>query len=182
MENEKQIAFMEAYKPVHDRFERFCRARVYGEMEHGDLMNESLLIAFQKFDGLKNENALLSYLIGIAIRVLSNANRKNRAKGSLSEVNELARQAEDRTETRLEVSILYEALAELPVEQRESLILFEISGFSIKEIAKLHKTRESTVKQRLRRGRNKLGKILNAEPKTSERKIQMNIQYERHTL
>ncbi len=150
---------MQLYKPIHDRFERFCRARVYGEMEHGDLMNESLLIAFEKFDRLKEKKAFLSFLFGIAIRVLSNSKRKKKPIVSLNAKHNNYESTE-RTEQLTDVSFLHEALALLPEEQRESLILFEISGFSIKEIAKLHGVGESAVKQRLRRGRIKLSEIL----------------------
>ena len=77
MSNKKQVRFMQLYEPIHDRFERFCRARVYGEMDHGDLMNETLLRAFDKFDTLKSDDAFLSFLFGIAIRVLANDHRKD---------------------------------------------------------------------------------------------------------
>ena len=33
MKESKQDYFLKLYKPIHDRFERFCRARVYGGME-----------------------------------------------------------------------------------------------------------------------------------------------------
>lgn len=59
----KQNHFLKLYEPVHDRFERFCIARVFGDMEYTDLMNETLLVAFQKIDNLKSEQALLSFLI-----------------------------------------------------------------------------------------------------------------------
>ena len=52
----KQEKFLQLYEPIHDRFERFCRARVYGkscEMEYSDLINETLLVAFEKTDTLK---------------------------------------------------------------------------------------------------------------------------------
>ena len=64
------------------------------------------------------------------------------------------------TDTSTDVYFLHQALAQLSDEQRESIILFEISGFSIKEISKIQETSESSVKQRLRRGRIRLKEIL----------------------
>ena len=58
----QQEKFLRLYEPIHDRFERFCRARVYGDMEFRDLMNETLLVAFEKFDTLKSKDAFLSFL------------------------------------------------------------------------------------------------------------------------
>ena len=51
----------------------------------------------------------------------------------------------------------------LPEEQKEAVILFEISGFSIKEICEIQQAGESAVKQRLKRGRQKLTEILTFE-------------------
>jgi RNA polymerase sigma-70 factor, ECF subfamily len=74
----KQNRFLALYEPIHDRFERFCRARVYGEMEYTDLMNETLLVAFEKLDSLKSDRSFLSYLFSIAVRLLANDKRKMR--------------------------------------------------------------------------------------------------------
>ena len=61
---------------------------------------------------------------------------------------------------QLDVELLYKALELLPEEQREALILFEISGFSIRDISELQQASEAAVKQRLKRGRDKLGELL----------------------
>jgi RNA polymerase sigma-70 factor (ECF subfamily) len=61
------------------------------------------------------------------------------------------------------VHFLHVALAQLVDEQREAIILFEISGFSIKEIVEIQASSESAVKQRLKRGREKLVEILTYE-------------------
>ena len=57
---------------------------------------------------------------------------------------------------------LYKALSRLPEQQREAILLFEISGFSIKEIAVLQESSESAIKQRLSRGRQQLLEQLQA--------------------
>lgn len=52
---------------------------------------------------------------------------------------------------------------------KESIVLFEITGFSIKEIVEIQDDSVSSVKQRLRRGRERLEKILTlAENKETE--------------
>lgn len=162
-ESKKQKHFLKLYEPIHDRFERFCRARVYGGMEYKDLMNESLLIAFEKLDTLKSEKAFLSFLIGISIRVLANNNKKKK-EDSLAKIEQLNHiESSAKTEADAEVYLLHEALNKIPVNQKEALILFEISGFSIKEVAKIQEASESAIKQRLKRGREKLTEILTFE-------------------
>ncbi|MCG8573438.1 MAG: RNA polymerase sigma factor [Flavobacteriales bacterium] len=170
MGKRKQAKFLKLYEPVHDSFERFCRARVYGEMEYTDLMNETLLIAYEKLDSLRSEKAFLSFLFSISVRLLANDNRKLKAeKTQISEVNLVDAQTQS-PEQAAEVHLLHRALSCLPEEQKESIILFEISGFSIKEIAQIQNASESAVKQRLRRGRLKLTEILTFEsPQNAER-------------
>lgn len=158
---EKQTHFLTLYEPIHDKFERFCRARVYGGMEYQDLINDTLLVAFEKLDTLKSETAFLSFLFGISVRILSNKNKKKK-EDSLVEAKEY--NLEDfnaNTEHSTEVYFLHQALARLPESQQEALILFEISGFSIKEIVEIQGASESAIKQRLKRGREKLFDMLN---------------------
>ncbi|MEM1121391.1 MAG: RNA polymerase sigma factor, partial [Bacteroidota bacterium] len=145
--------------PVHDQFERFCRARAYYDMPHDDLMNETLLVAFKKIDQLKNERAFLGFLIGISTRILANAKKKHRPSSLEIDLNNYEATTRG-VEEQLEVAFLHQSLAQLPALQREALILFEITGFSIKEIADLQQSSISAVKQRLARGRVALATIV----------------------
>lgn len=156
------IRFLRLYKPVHEDFERFCRVRAYGEMEPSDLVNESLLIAYEKLDRLESDRAFLSFLCGISIRVLANQHRKMKPETGAALEN-FATQT--KTDQSIENYLLYEALAQLPIEQKEAIILFEISGFRIKEVAEIQGCSEDAVKQRLRRGRQRLTEILTFESK-----------------
>lgn len=159
--NNKQKEFLELYEPVHDRFERFCRARVYGDMDFRDLMNETLLRAYQKFDELRSKKAFLSFLFSISVRVLANNKRKLKEESDSFELEvQYLFDGSDPADIGAEVFFLHKALTHLSDDQREAVILYEISGFSIKEIAEIQDTSESNVKQRLRRGRIRLKEIL----------------------
>ncbi len=161
---EKQEQFLKLYEPVHERFERFCRARVFGELDFRDLMNDTLLIAFEKFETMKSQDAFLSFLFSISVRVLSNVRQKKR-ESRLPENFDglLLRDSGVDPQQHADVYYLYETLAKLPDAQRESIILFEISGFSIMEIAAIQSSSESAVKQRLKRGREKLIELMTFE-------------------
>lgn len=161
MNKRKQKEFLNLYEPIHDRFERFCRARVYGDMDYRDLMNETLLRAYQKFDELRAKEAFLSFLFSISVRILANNKRKRKENTDEFERKAMLAVSENsRTDQNADVYFLHKALAQLPDEQRECIILFEISGFSIKEIVEIQNTTESAVKQRLRRGRIRLKELL----------------------
>lgn len=159
--NQKQKKFLACYEPVHERFERFCRARAYHEMDFRDLMNDSLLIAFEKFDSLRSTDAFLSFLFGICVRVLGNYGQKKRESRIPDGNMHLSIQDKQvNPQSQTDVHYLYEAMAKLSNEQRECIILFELSGFSIQEISVIQSASESAVKQRLKRGREKLTELL----------------------
>lgn len=154
-----QREFMKAYEPIHDRFERFCRARAYGVMDQEDLMNETLCRAYEGWEKIKNKKALLYFLFGTAKNILKNTIRKKK-EFDLTPENELRLTTDNRAESDLEIAFLYEQLNKLPELKRETLILFEISGFSIKEIAKIQNTTEGAINMRLKRARQELKVLL----------------------
>ncbi len=160
---------MRLYEPVHDAFERFCKARVYGDMNFQDLMHDTILIAFDKFEQLKDSKAFLHFLFGISRRVLSNANKKNKPE-NYGETLPVAF-GEDVSSKNDAAQTLYKALSYLPEEQREAVILFEITGFSIKEIAGIQNAGESAVKQRLHRGRQRLLNLLIEDQNFEKREV-----------
>lgn len=161
MAEEKQKAFMKLYEPIHDKFERFCKARVYGQLDYKDLMHDTIVIAYNKYETIKESKAFLHFLFGIAIRILSNNSRKKSLdyKENLHQLEFSVNEKTD-VERTIELEHLKIALSCLPDDQRETLLLYEIGGFSIKEISQLQQISESAVKQRLSRGRQNLMQIL----------------------
>jgi RNA polymerase sigma-70 factor (ECF subfamily) len=149
--------FMKLYLPINDRFERFCKARSYGIMDFKDLMHDTLLIAFEKLELLKNEGAFLHFLFGTASKLLANQRKKKRPiyTNQLHTLEYLYLTKKEHG-YQFEVDNLYLQLSKLDEKTRECIILFEISGFSILEIMTIQKSSESAVKQRLKRGRSKL--------------------------
>ncbi|HIP32682.1 MAG TPA: RNA polymerase sigma factor [Crocinitomicaceae bacterium] len=168
MSKEKQDRFLRLYEPIHDRFERFCRARVYGRMDYKDLINETLMVAFHKLDTLRSETTFLSFLFTISVRVLANHHKKKKEYSISESDNYNLEDKGDSTAYSTEVYYLHQALSKLPEVQKEAIILYEISGFSIKEIATIQDASEPAVKQRLKRGREKLVEILNYEAITKK--------------
>ena len=55
---------------------------------------------------------------------------------------------------------LYEAIGTLPLKEKSAILLFYVSGYSVKEIAKITGSSQLAVKQQLSRGRSKLREIL----------------------
>jgi RNA polymerase sigma-70 factor (ECF subfamily) len=65
--------------------------------------------------------------------------------------------AMSRRETQM---VIIEALAELPAEQRDAVLLVDVEGWSVEDAAVMLNCPEGTVKSRCSRGRSKLAKRL----------------------
>lgn len=159
---QKQDAFMAVYEPVHEKFVRFCQARAYRVMSAEDLVNESLLRAYQQWDKIKKKDALIYFLFGTARNIVLNTIRKKR-EVALDAVSENALYTRNSAELKLEVEFLYKQLNKLDDLKKEALILFEISGFSIKEVAKIQNSKEGSVKMRISRARKELKRLMQEE-------------------
>lgn len=163
--------FLKLYEPVHESFSRFCHAKSYGVLEAEDLISESVLAALEGFDKLKNKEAFLSFLFSIASNIVAKKIRRKKFFGAFNPVQVLKiESSEMAADKRLDIEILYSMLNKLPNNQKEALLLFEISGFSIKEVAQIQKASPDAVKQRLKRGRTKLAELLN-EPKLANESV-----------
>ncbi|MGD1846803.1 MAG: RNA polymerase sigma factor [Salibacteraceae bacterium] len=160
MPDRKQQKFLALYEPVHDDFARFCSARAHGRMAPEDLLHETLLIAYSKMNHLRSEKAFLAFLIGISVRVMANHRKKYHREVPLDEGHVLHLLAHEKSDERADLYFLYNCLAQLPNAQQEAIILYEINGFSVKEVAAIQKASVSAVKKRLERGRKALEGML----------------------
>ena len=115
VENPKQQHFLELYQPVHLPLSRFCRA-IAGNVEDAeDLMNDTVLNAFESLDKLKNTEAFKSYIFSIA----SNLNKMRfRRKKFRAEFNEKEHQqimdGSMNPEQATDFRLIYEKILELP--------------------------------------------------------------------
>jgi len=73
-------------------------------------------------------------------------------------------------EVLLDIQILYMHIRKLPEAQGDALLLYEISGFSMKEIAVIQNSTEGAVKTKISRGRKMLKQML-SEPQDSVQSV-----------
>ena len=156
--------FLDLYKPIHGPFARYCGSHAYGIMETQDLVQESVLQAMQHFGRLREKDKLLYFMMGIANNIVKNHLRRKKFSAVLDEkqLKTLEGRVTDPA-MLLDIQYLYEALNKLPLKMKEAVILFEINGFSLKEIAQVQQSSEGSVKTRISRGRDKLRTLLAAE-------------------
>ena len=134
-----------------------------------DVAQEATLRAFKFFGGFRGDNAR-SWLLSIVRNTFYTWLRKNRPQEKIISIDDEILEIEDGSASAAEVhppfadaDAVRRAIAELPVEFREIVILREMEGFSYKEISELAEVPIGTVMSRLARARKLLQKRLAAE-------------------
>ena len=156
----KQEEFMGLYSKSHARLTRYVQSAVYNKDDVKDIINETLLRVYEKFDEIEKKESFIYYLFKTASRLISDLHKKQNRYISYDEDALQVPSQEINTAQSFEVKELYEALSRLSFPIREAIILFEIEGFSQDEICEIQGGSLSGVKSRISRGRESLKKII----------------------
>jgi RNA polymerase sigma factor (sigma-70 family) len=128
-----------------------------------DVAQEAFVAAWNDLDRLRDVDRVGSWVAGIARNLAATAARSRaRRDADLPEAALPVRTPEDEALSREDRELLQRALADIPVEHREALVLFYLQGHSIAQIAADLGVREDLVKQRLSRGRRGLRESVTA--------------------
>ena len=145
------------YIPCHQAFLRYCRGLRGDHDDAMDLAGEAVLIVFENLERLRKKDSFKAYLYSVARRLQLQHYRRIRFRGVYDEkIAELLPDQSSLPDMNHDVKLLYDLLGKLPNRQKEAIVLFEISGFSIEEIRELQGGTLSGVKMRLSRGRKQL--------------------------
>jgi RNA polymerase sigma-70 factor (ECF subfamily) len=159
--SQRKERFMALLGPVRHRLAHFARAMTRNHDDAQDLISDTVLAAFERFEQVKDQKAFLAYLFTIAARI--HKRRSWRARLFDRYDPEKAASVHDRgtsPDVSADIRALYDAMARLPARQREAVALFEISGLSLEEIRNVQGGSISAVKMRLVRGRKQLALLL----------------------
>lgn len=161
-EKEQNIAaFMHLYKPVESQISAYCRVITGSEEAAGDLLQDTLLAAFEGFKDLHKTESFIYYLCSIAKHTFLKQKRRWKFFGDSTDIEKKNTSiSADSIELQPDIQLLYKAIAKLNNDQREVLLMFHIMGFSIIEIQKQLKLTEAAVKNRLQRARSRLKLLL----------------------
>ena len=145
------------YTPCHQAFLRYCRGLTGDRDDALDLAGEAVLVVFENLERLRKKDSFKAYLFSVARRLRLQHYRRIRFRGIYDEkLAELLPDQNSFPDTGHDVALLQELLNKLPDKQREAIVLFELSGFSLEEIRELQGGTVSGVKMRLSRGRDQL--------------------------
>lgn len=139
-----------------------CRDRSMAE----ELAQETFLRAWKAFDSLQEQSSAKSWLFTIVRR--ENARQYERKRlDMIDDVDFGGVEGGRDYDTSTEAFVLRRALAKLPEDYREPLILQVIGGFTSEEIAEQMGLKPGAVMTRLFRARQKLRAMLEGDEDTS---------------
>lgn len=149
--------------PFHEAAARTARRLSRSVEEGDDLLQEAVLRAFDRLPTLRDDSRFRAWFFAVLLSIHRNRSRRSFWKRFLS--LDARREAgfdppgEDggrAAELRRRAQRAARALASLSPEQREAVVLFEMEGYSIEEVATLQQSSIPAVKTRLSRGRERL--------------------------
>lgn len=151
---------MEIFEPCRERLWKFILSFINNRFDAKDIMSDTILIAYENFDKINDEQAFLSYLFTTARRLIYRRTLFNkRIDGSSKfDADDIAG-TEFGADNLQQLNELYSALDKLPKKQKEAIVLTAVNGFSYSEAAEIMSTNIENIKKLVFRGREKL-KIL----------------------
>ena len=162
-----------AFEVLVGRWERKIHGAIYrilgSEEEARDLAQEAFLKAYRGLRAFKREARFSSWLYQIALNLCRDQMRRRRGRTivSLEELEEAAPGSLTQRPSALELveardmcRAVATAIADLPAEQREVIVLKEYQELTFLEIAEILDVPISTIKTRLYRGLGQLRQSL----------------------
>ncbi len=169
-------AFGRLMEPLEQRIWRICWHYTGDREAASDCGQEAMIRVWRGLASWRGDNAFESWVYRIAANCCLDWLRKKKRDRSES-MDALQDQGFDPpdkspgTENRVlaadEQARLRQAIAALPEEQREALVLTQLEGVSYAEAAEITRVSEGTVKSRINRAREKLKELLAEEKELS---------------
>jgi RNA polymerase sigma-70 factor (ECF subfamily) len=153
-------AFGELVRRHRDRLWAVALRTLGDREDAADAVQEALLSAYRSADRFRGDSAVTTWLHRIVVNACLDRVRRRQARPTvpLPEVEVYAdRGASPDVDTALAVRA---GLSQLPEDQRVALVLLDMQGYSVAEIAEMLGVAEGTVKSRCARGRARLAVIL----------------------
>lgn len=146
----------ELIRASHPHVRRFAHALCATPQDAEDAAQEALIILYRKIGMLRASKALASWLFRIVRHECMRLFRPRAAETPDKPEPVVARSVEEEVLTRLDAAEVARAIAALPAEQREVLILRDVRGLSGAATAEALALSLPAMKSRLHRARNAL--------------------------
>ena len=164
--NERNARFLALLKPIYSDCERWAYSLAQDTADAEDVLAQSILSGLQAFHQLKNEGAFKTWMFRIirnAHRLLLRSRQHQPEALDPEQLRWLSPKEEKLEERSFRETAIKRALAQLSPDQRQALVLFEMEGFSIREISKVLGKNEGAIRVLLHRSRERLKPLLSQE-------------------
>ncbi len=157
MNREEFIALISSEQ---ESLRRFLLALCGGDrMEAEDIAQEAMVKAYIASGRFVERHKFSTWLFKIAYNTFLDHKRLARNRETdLEEASLIS--GSSSADQRFEYQELYAAIDTLPLKEKTAILLFYVSGYDIKEIAKITDSTQFAVKKQLSRGRDKLRDLL----------------------
>lgn len=160
-------AFAELVRRHRDRLWAVALRTLHDREEAADALQDALLKAYKSAGSFRGEAAVTTWLHRIVVNACLDRVRRRQARPTVPlPSNTLDDDGRPRSEPASPVVdhdthlVVRQALAQLPEEQRAALILVDVQGYPVAEVAEILGVAEGTVKSRCSRGRARLAVLL----------------------
>jgi RNA polymerase sigma-70 factor, ECF subfamily len=153
-----QDACVEAFARELDYLFQTLRRLGAKASEIEDLAQDVFVVLHRNWPKLDTDRPLRPYLFGVAFRIVCAQGRRRRRESlsAVPDVEDGAPSAERALESRQSIALLLAALERVPLARRAVLILHELDGVSVADIARALSISRFAVYARLRKGRKEL--------------------------
>ena len=161
----RDIGFMKDLLEQLPRLRRYARALTGDRLMADDLVQDTVERALSRLSLFRRGSKLDAWLLTIMHNIFVSQMRQAAMRPPITPLGELAAEpaALPTQEEKLELRDLERALAALPLEQREVLLLIGLEEFSYEEAAGILGIPLGTVMSRLSRARERLRALLAGE-------------------
>src|SRR5262245_54465191 len=154
---ESRALFVAAVAAVRPRLHRFCARMCASPLDGEDVVQETLADAFFNLSSLKDASRFDAWLFRMAYyKCIDFLRREQRYVDDVSLNDEFDRSDDDVAGDQPIDDALATLVAELPPKERASVILKDVLGYPISEVAEIADSTVGGVKAALHRGRAKL--------------------------
>lgn len=150
-------AFTQLIHTIRQDLYKITRCRLSCEDDIEDAVQETMISAFKNIKKLNKKESCKTWIIKILVNKCNQIYKKNKSRNiSFEELKKEPDYSDSENYTELEKIDFYFILNDLNYDERIAILLFYLEDYSIKDIAKILKSNENTIKTRLRRGKEKI--------------------------
>jgi RNA polymerase sigma-70 factor (ECF subfamily) len=142
-------------KPVYPDAVRLARAMAGSAVDGDDVLQDALMRAWKAYPYLRDKQLFKPWLLKIIGNSCRSWQRRRKLKNWVSLDFARGRPAPQGRDLE-HCDLVRKALQALPPDQREAVVLFELTGASLEEVTTIQGVSLSAVKSRLARGRIRL--------------------------